>query len=411
MIEGFESMKSNSLVSLLLRRGVSMPLPGTVDIAPDVDVERIAGDITIYPGCRLGGGDLSIGPGCTIGREAPATVINCQLGTNVHLAGGYFTGATFLDGFKAGSGAHVRPGCLFEECSTFAHCVGVKQTIFMPWVTAGSLVNFCDALMAGGTSATAHSEIGSSFVHFNFTPHQDKATPSLLGDVAHGVLLNQAPIFLGGQGGLVGPTTIAYGTVLAAGQVWRRDVTEQGRLLVAPTLERTLDRAYSCHHYPAIGETVAKNLRFIGNLLALEQWYRVVRKRYMQHDPFASACFRGALQRLSEALNERLLQLAFLKRKVQEALELRGGGAVMAGEDSATERKLVEFWPKIEAQLTQLFVVNQRATAPLEVETVVTKLAAKEYLREIAALPAAEAATLSAWLSGVVDTALGLWEA
>ena len=66
--------------------------------------------------------------------------------------------------------------------------------------------------MAGGTSRKNHSEIGSSYIHFNFTPHQDKATPSLVGDVPRGVMLDRAPIFLGGQGGLVGPVRIAYGT-------------------------------------------------------------------------------------------------------------------------------------------------------------------------------------------------------
>jgi UDP-N-acetylglucosamine/UDP-N-acetylgalactosamine diphosphorylase len=89
-----------------------------------------------------------------------------------------------------------------EEEASGAHAVGLKQTIFLPFVTAGSLINFCDALIAGGTSRKDHSEIGSSYIHFNYTPHQDKATPSLIGDVPHGVMLDQPAIFLGGQGGL-----------------------------------------------------------------------------------------------------------------------------------------------------------------------------------------------------------------
>ena len=82
-----------------------------------------------------------------------------------------------------GSGAHVRAGTLLEEEFDGAHAVGLKQTLFLPFVTAGSLINFCDALMAGGTSRKNHSEIGSSYIHFNYTPHRDKATPSLVGDV------------------------------------------------------------------------------------------------------------------------------------------------------------------------------------------------------------------------------------
>jgi len=191
-------MKTSTLHQLQ-SRGVTFVAPETVYVAPDVNPDRIAPGTVIHPGCRLSGAELSMGPGCVIGAEAPATVCDCQLGAGVELAGGFFERSTFLDGFKAGSGAHVRPGCLFEEGSSIAHSVGVKQTVFLPWVTAGSLINFCDALMAGGTGRKDHSEIGSSYIHFNFTPHQDKATASLVGDVPHGVLLNQPAIFLGGR--------------------------------------------------------------------------------------------------------------------------------------------------------------------------------------------------------------------
>ena len=191
-------MKTSTLHQLQ-SRGVTFVAPETTHVAPDVNPDRIAPGTVIHPGCRLSGADLAIGPACVIGCEAPATVNDCQLGAGVELAGGFFERSTFLDGFKAGSGAHVRPGCLFEEGSSIAHSVGVKQTVFLPWVTAGSLINFCDALMAGGTGRKDHSEIGSSYIHFNFTPHQDKATASLVGDVPRGVLLNQPAIFLGGQ--------------------------------------------------------------------------------------------------------------------------------------------------------------------------------------------------------------------
>ncbi len=73
-----------------------------------------------------------------------------------------------------GLGAHVREGCLLEEEASGAHCVGLKQTILLPFVTLGSLVNFCDCLMAGGTSREDHSEVGSSYIHFNYTPDGDK---------------------------------------------------------------------------------------------------------------------------------------------------------------------------------------------------------------------------------------------
>jgi len=84
--------------------------------------------------------------------------------------------------------AEVREGCLLEEEANGAHTVGLKQTILFPFVTLGSIVNFCDILMAGGTDRRNHSEVGSSYIHFNYTPNQDKATASLIGDVAYGVM-------------------------------------------------------------------------------------------------------------------------------------------------------------------------------------------------------------------------------
>ncbi|MCL2104547.1 MAG: UDP-N-acetylglucosamine pyrophosphorylase, partial [Kiritimatiellaeota bacterium] len=290
--------------------------PPSTFIADDVNPAQIAPDVTLHPGCRLSGKDLSIGPGSVIGGEGPATVINCQLDADVHLAGGYFERATFLDGFRAGSGAHVRPGCLFEEGSSLAHSVGVKQTVFLPWVTAGSLINFCDALMAGGTSRKDHSEIGSSYIHFNFTPQRDKATPSLIGDVPRGVLLNCDAIFLGGQGGIVGPCKIEYGTVIPAGQIWRGDVTAPKRLVAKTGFMRNIDTPYDTRAYSNVLRVARNNLTYIGNILALDAWYRVMRAPFMSADPFQRACRHGALQRISEILKERLSRLDEFARNV-----------------------------------------------------------------------------------------------
>lgn len=187
-------------VSRLLERGVVMPAPQTVTVGEDVRPDRIAPEVILHAGSCVRGADTSIGPGSVVGREAPMTIDNCQLGHRVMLHGGYAAGATFLDGASMGSGAHVRAGTLLEEGASGAHTVGLKQTILFPWVTLGSLINFCDCLMSGGTSRSHHSEVGSSFVHFNFTPHGDKATASLIGDVPRGVMLDQAPIFLEGRG-------------------------------------------------------------------------------------------------------------------------------------------------------------------------------------------------------------------
>ena len=134
----------------LLLRGVRIATPGSVEIGDEVEPGRIAPGVVLHAGCKIFGENTSIGPGCVLGREGPATIEDCQLGAGVQLKGGYFSGAVFLDGAAMGSGAQVRPGTILEEGAEMAHTVGLKQTVFFPFVVGGSLINFCDALMAGG---------------------------------------------------------------------------------------------------------------------------------------------------------------------------------------------------------------------------------------------------------------------
>ena len=385
-----------NIQTVLQARGITFLAPETTHVAGDVNPDRISSGVTIHPGCRLSGPELSIGPGCVIGSEAPATLVNCQLGVNAHLAGGYFERTTFLDGFKAGSGSHVRPGCLFEEESSIAHNVGVKQTVFLPWVTAGSLINFCDCLMAGGKSRKDHSEIGSSYIHFNFTPHQDKATASLIGDVPRGVLLNQPAIFLGGQGGLVGPCVIEYGTVIPAGQIWRGDVMEPGHLVAKPSFRSNIDTPYNPSQYHGIRRVLRNNLLYIGNIVALDAWYRVVRAPFMQRTPYQQACHAGARQRISEILEERLYRLDELSGKVAHSLSLDLPNPLIN-----EQRGFVEQWPKMKETLASRFASRDTVAVPEAVLTLVESLPKTDYLRAIQSLPPDTSRFLTAWLTAI----------
>lgn len=197
-------MKNQSILKIekLLKKGVNIPNPDSIEIGREVDTDRISGDgVVIYSGCKIFGGSTLILKNTRLGYESPVTIENCQIGTNVDLKGGFLRQAVLLDKVSIGYGSHIREGTILEEETSIAHMVGLKHTILLPFVTLGSLINFCDCFMSGGTSRRDHSEVGSSYIHFNYTPNQDKATASLIGDVPNGVMLNQRPIFLGGQGG------------------------------------------------------------------------------------------------------------------------------------------------------------------------------------------------------------------
>lgn len=330
-----------------------MPDPSSVEIDPSIEPGRIAAGVIIHGGCRIRGEKTSIGPGSVIGAETPATVENCRLGENVSLKGGFFSGSVFLNGSGMGSGAHVRPGTLLEEMATGAHSVGLKQTILLPHVTVGSLVNFCDCLMGGGTGGDNHSEVGSSYVHFNFTPHGDKATPSLIGDVPRGVMLDQPPIFLGGQGGLVGPARIAYGCVIPAGVIHRGDALEEGQLLFPRTPAATGPRPYSRGEYRNFSAILKNNLEYIGNIRALEGWYRHVRCGTMDSDEYIRACHEGALEVIGSVLDERIRRLDDLASRLGLSIELleKRKTDLRLSYEIVMQRKFMLMWPDIRRSL------------------------------------------------------------
>ena len=311
--------KSHEKIRQLLDKGVIISNPGTLDIGDEINVHQISSrNVKIYPGCRIYGRDTVISAGCKLGAEAPVTIDNCRFGLNVELKGGYFRESVFLDGAGMGSGAQVREGCLLEEEANGAHSVGLKQTILFPFVTLGSLINFCDCLMAGGTSRKHHSEVGSSYIHFNFTPDADKATPSLIGDVPRGVMLNQSPVFLGGQGGMVGPLRIGYGNVVAAGSVLRQDYAESNQLICDPPSPRK-NRDFIPAAYPHFRRILDNNIFYLANIKALEAWYTHVRKPFFEAQEFGSFICSGALTQLALARKERLQRLKAMVDKAATA--------------------------------------------------------------------------------------------
>jgi bifunctional UDP-N-acetylglucosamine pyrophosphorylase/glucosamine-1-phosphate N-acetyltransferase len=113
-------------IQKLIGKGVRITAPESVEVGNDVDLDRISGDnVVVHAGCRIFGKSTLILPGASLGAEAPVTVVDCQVGPNVTLNGGFFQDAVMLAGVSAGSGAHVRRGTILEEESRIAHTVGL----------------------------------------------------------------------------------------------------------------------------------------------------------------------------------------------------------------------------------------------------------------------------------------------
>jgi hypothetical protein len=189
----------------------------------------------------------------------------------------------------------------------------------MSFVTMGSLINFCDGLISGGSSRRKHTEVGSGFIHFNFTPRGqcgDKATPSLIGDVAHGVFLREPRIFLGGLSGLVGPQKVGFGSFTIAGQVLRREV---GANRIVGDAPRNVDK--NVHALDESPNRIIKlNLEYIGQLSALRAWYcdvRLARIPALPNHEHLRVVTRAAFELLSVCIDERV-------QRLRQYLEERG---------------------------------------------------------------------------------------
>ena len=392
---------------LLIKKGVKIPCPESVEIGDDVNPDRISGEnVVIHSGCKLYGSETLILSGAKLGYETPATVQDCQIGKNVELRGGYFFGSTFLENSSMGSGAHIRQACLLEEGAKGAHTVGLKQTILFPFVTLGSLINFCDCLMAGGTDSRNHSEVGSSYIHFNYTQNQDKATASLIGDVPRGVMINQKPIFLGGQGGLVGPVTIEYGTIVAAGTVVRKDIYKKDSMLLgSPTIARSMP--FHANLYSNLPRIIKLNINYIASLIALRSWYINIRSMFIKNT-LENELYKGAVQKLDAAINERLKQLKKIAGKMPESIEVQKSVSDKPSEKMIMKKKeYAEKWPEIEDFLKGCLNKNDSIQDREDFTKIINNAVSQrgnDYITVVKGLESEESQKGTEWLQGIVDS-------
>jgi hypothetical protein len=307
-----KTMPLHDRLDLLSRKGVELVDPRQIFVDKDVSLERIFPGSVLFPGTRLLGAKTLVAPGARIGGEGPATIADSAVGENAEVASGFVAGSVLLNKARIGSNGHIRAGTLLEEEASTAHTVGLKQTVLTSFVTLGSLINCCDCLISGGRSRSNHTEVGSGFIHFNFTPwgeSGDKATPSLIGGVPRGVFLREERIFIGGISGMVGPKRMGFGSLTVAGQVIRSDIADNR---IHSEVSRCIDAPWDFQGRGSIGPRVEQNLEYIGHLVALRAWYIDVRKRRLSVDQASShlgMTVDAAIGLLDSSIDERLTRL------------------------------------------------------------------------------------------------------
>jgi len=384
----FDDSGNRARVESLQRRGVDVWGPERVYVGAEVNLDAIEPTAVIRQ-ATLSGKDLSIAAGAVIGTSGHAEVSDCQIGPNAELGAGLYQGATLLNGVKVRGFAEIRPGTLLEEEVDVAHSVALKNTTFTACCVAGSLINFCDLFLTGGTSRKDHTEIGSGAIHYNFDPRGDK-WGSLLGSI-RGVLLRSDPVFIGGTCGLVGPLEVGLGAVTAANCTIRKDVP-------ANTLVSTDDRAVSIPNfdrtaYGSLRRQFRVTAKLVATLRALEAWYELVR---LPHAPLRERnLYEFALKRVGVQAQERIDRLAKIDAKLQVRAPASSAWA------QAEHRQLVRGWPDLRNTLQQ----PVKPQPPPRRFTQAYADARESGQGHLAALKAADAcaAEAEAWLERIVN--------
>lgn len=303
------------MINKLIQKGVVIPCPMAV-VLEDIDTNRIMPGATIYPGTILRGPKTFIGRNAEIGAGGGALIENTLVGPKSKLMQGVYRDAVILNGVTVRNGAEIRGGSLIEDGVELGHTVGLKQTILFPHVVGGSLINFCDALMAGGTSRKNHSEIGSCMALYNFTPQGDKFA-SIFGDVNRGVFLNQDPIFVGGQTKLISPVRVGYGTVIAAGTKLNHDVGSH-RLYSGGI--RNIESEYDPYLIWRPDLKIESSFYYIDQLKHLKSWYENVRIPLYEKTENLPL-YTAVVDNLKDCIEERRTRLNAFIGRISKSLE------------------------------------------------------------------------------------------
>jgi UDP-N-acetylglucosamine/UDP-N-acetylgalactosamine diphosphorylase len=275
------------------------------------------------------------------------------------------------------------------------------MTVLLPWVTLGSGLNWCDILVSGGTGSSLgeFSEIGSGCIHFNFTPRGDKATASRLGNVVDGVFLDQPRVFIGGNASLVGPLTAPFGAVTAAGGRFAGtlqaglNATQPGRAAQGP---------FDVEVYGSIRRVVESQFAYLGELAALDAWYRHVRGLLATGNADRADLYGRGRAVVQANLRERIAQLEALAGCMPRSAELlhrANPGDPRIGQ----QRAFHEQWPALKRHAEGWESAITPCPAALSQALERSAAAGSAYTRIIRGLSPAAKDAGRAWLRGIRD--------
>jgi hypothetical protein len=198
---------------------------------------------------------------------------------------------------------------------------------------------------------------------------------------------------------------IDYGTVLAAGFVYRQDHGPD-ELVVGEAI-KPHTRAFSAAGYRRIGPRVQRNLRYIGNLCALWHWYQRVRLPLAAGEAQLTALYRRAAETVAGGIEERIKRLEQLAGYMPQSIaQLEPLGSRVAGE-IADQRSFAERWPTMATQL-RAFAQRPGDDASFSGRLVDQLGSGQDYVAAIQALSPQAVMEGTAWLQQIVDQTVAI---
>ena len=358
-------------------QGVIIPDLSSVRIGCEVAAEKISAGSTLHPFVRINGRKTEIHAGAHIGMAGPATLDNSWIGENVVVGSlgavtlkdtvvgpGSILGSgvaeqavllgkeTMVNDFSTGYGFRIRKGTLYEEDASSAQHTDTKMTVLFPWTTLGSNINFCDVLLAGGTSPKPgyFSEVGSGTIHFNFSIRGDKATASLFGDASSGVFLDQERLFIGGNNSLLGPIQADFGAMTAA------NVRINGYCSSGLNFGRSLPNGkidYDPRIFLGALGIVEKQVNVLAELTSLLNWYQQIRIACVAKTSEQRYIYEAGLRIVELNYQARLAHLQSYMDALANSHSLTMVIKSVSEKEITNQKHLLERWFNIQKQLVK----------------------------------------------------------
>ena len=184
---------------------------------------------------------------------------------------------------------------------------------------------------------------------------------------------------------MVGPRRIAFGTVIAAGSICRKDELRPDRL-IHPGETKAINIPFDCRFPKNWKKIVSNNIIYIANLISLMHWYRLVRYRFIS-DELPALVFSGSIEKLNMGINERIQRLKeFCENHIQEPAHSR----IAFLEESLVDLKTYEG----DLQLKDLFLESLEHTI---------RTYGKQYITAIQGMAVQNVERGTGWLQGVVN--------